>query len=57
MFSKVACGFRVSRIEVVTNFSTISFTLAIWSSALEDMDSAAIDVFDGGCRLKKNINR
>ena len=56
MFAKVACGFGVSSIEVATNFSAICFTLAVRSSTVKYVNSAAINVFNGRCWLEKDIN-
>ena len=56
MFAEIACGFCIRRIEVATDFSAISFTLAIRSSTLEDVYSAVFDIFNGGYGLKKNID-
>ena len=56
MFAEVTRGFRITGVKVVAHIAAIATSLATFGSALEDMDTSAVDVLNGWSRLEEHIN-
>ena len=57
MFPEVTRGFRVAGVKVAAHVTTIATSLATFGSALEDMDTSAVDILDGWSWLEEHVNR
>jgi len=57
MLAKVAGGFGITRVQVMTDHMPVSFSFAVLSVALKDMNTAVLDVLDQRSRLEERIDR
>jgi hypothetical protein len=57
MLAKVAGGLRVTCVKVTSDHTAISFPLAVLSIALEDMNTALIDIFDQRGGPEEDVDR
>ena len=53
MLVKVSGRLSISGVKIMMDHTAIALSFAVLGLALEDMDTAVIDVFDGKGRLKK----
>jgi len=56
MLAKISGRFGISFVQVTTNHTAVALALAVLCIALEDMNTAAFNVFDGRGRLEENID-
>jgi hypothetical protein len=56
VLAKVACRLSITGVKITTDHTAVALPFAVFGLALEDMNTALIDVFDGRGRLKESID-
>jgi hypothetical protein len=55
MLTKISGGLAITRVKVTTDHSAIHLSLAMFGQALENMDTALIDIFNGRRGFKEGV--
>ena len=56
MLVKFAGRLSITGVKITTDHTAVALSFAVLGLALEDMDTAVVDVFDGRGRLKESID-
>jgi len=56
MLAKVSGRLGITRVKVTTNHATVPLSLAVFGTALKNMDTALIDIFNGRFGFKEGID-
>ena len=57
VFAKVASRLSITGVKITTDHTAVALSFAVFGLALEDMNTALIDVFDGRGSFKESIDR
>jgi hypothetical protein len=55
MLPKVTRRLGITRVKVTTDLATVPLSLAVFGTALKNMDTALIDIFNGRGGFKEGI--
>lgn len=56
MLAKVPSRLTITRVKITTDQAAVPLTLAMFGTALENVDTAVIDIFDGRGGFKEGID-
>jgi hypothetical protein len=56
MLAKIPSRLTITRVKITTDKAAVPFTLAVFGTALENMDTAVINIFDGRGGFEEGID-